>query len=204
MRSSDGGRRWPIVAAAGAALAVVAPGAFLFNQSPRDADAGQPAVEVSAQAAALTEERQAEVYAALLRHHLSRDIPVADDWNGVLYLPSTTRKDAADPMSDPFEPGDDPIPAAVRQRLERELMDVADVRWVDDADEAGLESLDANKRCDALPSAVLVWLSPVADGPTVEVDFSSYGNCGIATGGTYVVQSSDGGWSTSSRLAWIT
>ncbi len=161
----------------------------------------------SSQAGGSGDERVAAVYSTLLRYHVVHGLPMGEDqWNGVLYLPSATRANAISPMS-ASQPGDQPIPAPVRGQIERALMDVADVRWIEDFNEAALEPRDLrDRRCVRNPSTpVLVWLPPVKDGSEVELGISSWADCGLASGATYVLSEDGGTWTTSKSVPmWIT
>lgn len=198
--------RWPAVTfgSSGAIAEVVAAAVMLGGQGVSTTAHG---IGTDAAAAEQETAHAADIYEAVLRYHLTHDLPVADrGWNGVLYLPSSSRQDANDPMANAFEPGDTEIPAVVRERLADQLLDVADVRWVEEPDDAGLTRLEPDTTCDSRPTAVLVWLPPVSEGTSrYDLGISSWADCGVATGGSYIAEATDGDWTvTAANLTWIT
>ena len=201
MNASSRRRSWTTVVLTGTAVAAVCSVALVVGtQGSGLAGGGEGGGETD-------EQRAAQVYTALLRHHVRSDLPVADlDWNGVLYLPTTTRDDAGDPMAPAFEPGDDEIPATVQKQITAALDDVATVQWVSDPDDADIARLNPTDHCSVEPSAVLVWLQTLDDdGDRVDVGYSSWGNCGVAEGGEYVLEFDHGRWTVASaQPRWIT
>ena len=199
MDASPRRRSWATVALTGTAVAAVSSVAVVLgSQDFGAAERGDPG--------RTDEQRAAQVYTALLRHHVRHDLPIAErDWNGVLYVPTTTRDDADDPMTPAFEPGDDEVPTAVQNRIEAALADVADVRWIKEPDDADIARLNPTDPCTPEPSAVLVWLQTLHDdGDRADVGYSSWGNCGVAEGGRYVLSFDAGRWAVSSATPrWI-
>lgn len=205
MKQSSRRTRWLAVTLGSGAVAAVTTGAVLLGGQGVGTAVGDAGTDPVA--AAQGTSHAADIYEALLRYHLTHDLPVADeDWNGVLYLPSSSRQDADDPMADAFVPGDTEISRDVQERVADQLQDVADVRWVEDPDDAGLERLDPTTPCHPRPSAVLVWLPPVMEGTDpYDLGISSWAGCGVAAGGSYVVEADDGDWAvTAAKLTWIT
>lgn len=200
-------RRWTTACALAATLAL----ALGCSEDGMGSDAaGSNAAgsdETPSQAGGAVDQRVATVYTTLLRYHIAHGLPLGkDQWNGVLYLPSSTREDAFDPLRDYSQPGDQPVPVQVQERVERDLTDVAEVRWVSGPSEAGLLPLDRECwRHLGQMAPALVWLPPVVEGSQVELGISTWAGCGLASGTTYLVSESDGSWTASTAgPMWIT
>lgn len=146
-------RRLPALVGVGAALAAtLLAGCGLASERNADVTGRIPA----AGHPAISDQQTADVYVATLRKHLESDLPVSSGaWNGILYLPTAARDDAADPMVSPFGSGEQDIAPTVQQLVTRQLAGLADVRWVSRGKQANLESLEAEE-CDPSPSPILV------------------------------------------------
>lgn len=77
---------------------------------------------------ATTDQRDVDVYTALLRHHLTGRAS-----GGPLYLVARAMPDAADPMRTITAGGGMPIPPQVRDQLVRELADLGTISFVPNA-----------------------------------------------------------------------
>lgn len=136
---------------------------------------------------ALTDQRDVDVYTAVLRHHLTDRTS-----GGPLYLVAQAVPDAADPMRTTTAGGGTPIPPQVRDRLVRELADLGTIGFVPNADAV----ISLREGCPAVNGGgLVVTLAPVpATGDWLEIGLGDFRACLDARWQTYVVVHQTGVW----------
>lgn len=137
-------------------------------------------------------DREATVYAAVLRHYLTGPDSTARDrkWSTVFVLDRAVKR-AADPDRTLDDIAGPAIAPQTRDRITRELAGVAPVRFV--ADGRGVRSKDG---CDmAKPDTILVTLGPVPEtGDRVAVGFNGWQGCLAGIWQTYLVTHDGDTW----------
>jgi len=176
----------PLMVAAALAAVVSGCGAGPAADGGAGAASGSSTVAPVSSAAAV-DRREVEVYAAVLRHHLSGRTN-----GGPVYLVDRAVPDAADPMRGIATGVGTPIPPEVRDQLARELADLGPISFVPDANVV----IGLRDGCPTVTGGgVVLTLAPVpADGDRLEIGVGDFRACLDGRWQTYVVVHDDTGW----------
>jgi hypothetical protein len=143
-------------------------------------------------------DRQALIYAAVLRQYLtSGDAVIAADYRFPhIFVFDHAVADAG--ASGPGTTGDEPIPPAARRAITHALTDVGPLTFVASGDEVIEPHSCANVRGDG----ILITLGPVeGTGDRVQVDVNGHMSCLGGNSLTYEIRQTSNGWRVSGITA---